>query len=250
MFKIYFKVALRNLLRNRLHAAVDILGLSVGIAVSIVVFLYIQSEVTYDSYHSDGDRIYRLTSNFVMNGERERTAVSSSQIGPLLKEEVPEIEAATRMVYISRSNVSSDYATFDEDHLLAADEGVFEVFDYKLLRGDPATCLKNPQTIVITESFAKRYFGQRDPMGQILVSGTKRQYTVTGIMEDIPENTHHYFDALISLCSLPKDNLDGDESTDLILWSASVYTFLLLKEDYQPKDFYTDLHYADTINSN
>lgn len=241
MFKIYFKVALRNILRDRLYAAVNILGLALGIAVSIIVFLYIQSELSYDQYHPDKDRLYRLTSTFVMSGEAEKTSVSSRAIGPMLKEQNSGIEAFTRLQYISRSTFTSDYGFGTEDHLLAADDGFFEVFDYKLLKGDPATCLSQPMTVVLSEKLAEKYFGDRDPMGQKIVSGTQKIYTVTGVVENIPESTHHYFEGLFSINSLQTHHDMGEENgQNLNLWNASVYTFLLLNKDYSQDQFYAD----------
>lgn len=241
MFKIYFKVALRNILRDRLYAAVNILGLSLGIAVSIIVFLYIQSELTYDQYHSDKDRLYRLTSTFIMSGEAEKTGVSSRVIGPLLKEQNPRIEAYTRLQYISQSTFTSDYASSKEEHLVAADSLFFNVFEYKLLQGDPATCLTKPMSVVLTERLATKYFGDRDPMGKKIVSGTQKEYIVTGVVENIPETTHHYFDGLFSMNSLQAHQDMGEEKgQNLNLWNASVYTFLLLEEGYSLKEFYAD----------
>ncbi|MEM6271665.1 MAG: ABC transporter permease [Bacteroidota bacterium] len=240
MFKIYFKVAIRNLLRNRLHAAVNILGLSVGIAVSIIVFLYLQSELTYDNYHRDSDNLYRMASNFVTNGDRERTAISASGLGPLLKEQNEFIAGYTRTSFLSRSQMSSPHHRSFEEDLMAADEHFFQVFDYPMIQGNPHTCLAQPRSIVLSRSLARKYFGDRNPIGQTMTSSTKRSYRVTGVIEDIPRNTHHYFNGLISLSSIPRKDLGCLEGQDFNLWAASVYTFLRLEDGYTPEDFYVD----------
>jgi putative ABC transport system permease protein len=241
MFKIYFKVALRNILRDRLYAAVNILGLSLGIAVSIIVFLYIQSELSFDQYHPEKDRLYRVTSTFIMSGEAEKTAVSSRVIGPLLQEQNSGIEAYARLQYTSQSNLTSAYASGKEDHLMAADSSFISLFKYKLLKGDPVTCLSKPMTVVLSERLATKYFGDRDPMGQKIKSGTQKEYMVTGVLENIPESTHHYFEGLFSMSSLRSHEDMGEEKgQNLNLWGASVFTFLLLKDDYPLKQFYAD----------
>lgn len=237
MFRNYIKVALRNLLRDRMYAAVNIFGLAAGLAVSMIVFLYIQNELSYDTYNTKADRIYRIGAAFVVNGEQERTAVSPHNIGPALELDIDKIEAYCRLHPISRSKFSSAFHQDYEEAMVLTDPQIFDVFSYRLISGDPKTCLQRPKSIVLTESLAKKYFGDREAVGQVMTAGSQREYVVTGVMEDLPKNTHHYFEGLVSYGSLPFPDLGCVEGEDLSLWSASDYTFLLFEKGFSELEF-------------
>ncbi|HHG84165.1 MAG TPA: ABC transporter permease, partial [Bacteroidetes bacterium] len=237
MFRTYIKVAWRNLLRDRMYAVVNILGLAVGLAVSIVIFLYIQNELTYDSYNKNADQIYRLGSGFLINGEREQMALSSYALGPALLREMQGVESYCRLRVVPVARFTSPYQKGSEDGIVQADSSLFQMFSYKLLKGNPHTCLSRPLSIVINQKLAQKYFGDNDPMGQIMEGGSKRKYTVTGVMQNLPENTHHYFDGVLSYHSLPSYELACVDGEDPSLWAATDYTFLQLEKGFYAQEF-------------
>ncbi len=245
MYKNYIKVAFRNLFRNRGHSLMNILGLSAGLACAIVVLLYVQSEITYDRYHTDKDRIYRLGSEFILNeGTTDRFALSSPFLGPMLAEENPGIESFCRLRYIPKLKASSTDTTDYEENILWADSTVFDFFTTQMVYGDSAQCLVAPNSIVLSESLAKKYFGNRDPRGDTLITSNRYKYVVTGVFKDLPENTHHFFNGLISYSTVDPFNYKSDEGLGrkeimkIKLWSVRDYSFVKLKEGYTPTEFY------------
>lgn len=238
MFKTYIKVAVRNLLRNRVYAIINIVGLSAGIACSLIVMLYIQNELTYDLHHEKHDRIYRLGSVFVMKGELENAALSSPNMGPLLMEEYPEIEAMCRLRYLPRLKVSSGEASFYEERLMLADSTLFDVFTHHFIYGDPDSSLTKPNSIVLTASMAQKYFGNRNPVGDTLTASNQFRYAVTGVIEDLPDNAHHRFEGLLSYSTVKKFDLGDRPDFMVSLWALRDFTFLLFPENYNIQRFY------------
>lgn len=244
MYKNYIKVAFRNLFRNRGHSFMNILGLSAGLACAIIILLYVQSEITYDQYHADKDRIYRLGSQFTLNeGTTDRFALSSPFLGPMLAKENPGIESVCRLRYIPKLKTSSPDTTSYEENLLWADSTVFDFFTTQMVYGDPAKCLVKPNSIVLAESVARKYFGNRDPRGDTLTTSNRYKYTVTGVFKDLPENTHHRFEGLLSYSTVEpfnyksERNLSREEIIQLKLWSVRDYNFVKFREGYTPNEF-------------
>lgn len=233
MIKNYIKSAFRNIIKNKFYSFLNILGLSVGLITFIFLFLYINDEMSYDKYHENSDRIHRLESNFTIAGKHETFAIVPIPLGPALQIEYPEVVAVVRMTgagnTLFRNNEKESY----EELFYFADSTFFKVFTYNVIMGDPQKCLVEPNSIVLTKSIANKYFGDEDPMGQILESGTGRQYKITGLMEDIPKNSHVKFDALISATSLIEEG--GEEEFNSLepgrFWNIGVYTYIMLNEN-------------------
>jgi putative ABC transport system permease protein len=233
MFKNYLKSALRNITRNKFYSFLNILGLAIGIAAFIFIFLYIQDELSYDKYHENGSNIYRVESDFNISDKHEKFAIVPTPMGPALKLEFPEVEEMCRFMNAGNTLFKYGDKEFYEDNFYFADSTVFGIFTHKLLMGNPTTCLVGPQSIVLDQSSAGRYFGDANPMGEILESGTGRKYKVTGVMEDLPKSSHLRFQALISITTLSA--LRGEEEFNSMepvrFWNIGVYTFLLLNEN-------------------
>jgi putative ABC transport system permease protein len=142
MFKNYFKIAWRNILKNKGFSFINIFGLAFGVACCLLIFLYVQNELTYDRYHENSDRIYRISSTYKTSGESIRIAEASPALGPRLKDEYPEIEEYVRIVCLPKTlfNQKDKDITFYEENIVSADPGIFKVFTYEFLQGDPATC--------------------------------------------------------------------------------------------------------------
>jgi len=252
MFKNYLKSALRNLLRHKAYSLINLTGFAVGMACCIVVLLFVQDEVRYDAYHERGDRIYRISSRLVLmsTGEEEAVADSPFLWGRAMKQEYPEVADYVRFSPATSPNepweVRRGDAAFSESRMLYADPGVFGIFSWPLRQGNAETALAQPKSIVLSESMARKYFGQENPVGKILIVDPKRRdrsgrlthetldYNVTGVMKDIPRRSHFTADFLLSFVDL-NDVYEEDVTTGNVLnlgwwrWRMT-HTYLLLQE--------------------
>lgn len=202
MFKNYLKIAWRNLTKNKSHSAINIMGLAVGMASFLLILFYVQDESSFDKFHKGYEDIYRVTEvNYTESGET-KLANTYSGIGPALHNDFPEVETFVRL-YVAELSVS-DGATkkFMESRFTYADSTFWEIFDFELLQGDPATALSSPFSVVLTESTATKYFGTENAIGKVLKVDEKFSYQVTGIVQDAPDNSHLQFDLLASFTSL------------------------------------------------
>ena len=222
--------AIRVLLKNKFYAILNIAGLAVGLAVSMIIFLYVQSDLSYDKMHDKHERIFRVTSTYIVSGKADNYSVSSQFLPLALMAEYTEIENFVRMRSAGRVLFKYGDKNFYETGIFYADSSMFSIFDYELLIGDPATVLNNPNTIILTETLAKKHFGNNDPIGEILETPTGR-FQVNGIMKDLPENVHIPFDGLMSYATLEKDK----EAVELQkqqggLWQPTDFVFLLFRQ--------------------
>ncbi len=250
MLKNYLKIALRNLLKHKVYSFINILGLAIGIACCLLILLYVQDELDYDRFHQRSERIYRLAISGRARGEARAlsTAQSPSPWAPAFGQDDPGVENYVRFkTPLSRWLISTPNTEkrFYERRFYFADPTVFEVFDYELLRGDAREALQRPNTVVLTESSAKKYFGAEDPMGKVLTADNNYEFTVTGVMRDAPQNSHLRFDFLASFATLTVpgnargDFLYGANLNDMTIFGLNpqVYTYLLFRSNYTPKQF-------------
>lgn len=206
------KIAFRHILRQKFYAVLNLLGLAVGLGCCLLMMLYLVDEFSYDRFHEKADRIYRIdqTNIWVDNG------VPFGSTGPAvihaLKAEIPELEAITRIhtpgsIWLSRLDEKGDKRTFDEENILAADSNVFDIFSFEMLKGNAETALRDPQSLVLTETAAKRYFGHTDVLGkQLLIrqNNEESNFTINGLVQDIPNASHFHFDVMLSMTSFPR----------------------------------------------
>ena len=224
MFKSYFKIAFRNLWKNKIFSAINIFGLSAGLACCILIFLFIQNELSYDTFNAKANNIYRLTSTMQStNGERA-LAVTPAPWAPLMKNDFPEIKEYVRLLKAEKTDIGQPgQKHFYETGLLYADSTFFNVFSFALEKGDIQHALEKPNSIVLTEEAAKKYFGNKNPIGKTLEVNSfvgMLNVEVTAIAKKLPDNSHFKFNALVSLQSL------GDLSN---FWSYHMFqTYLLL----------------------
>ncbi len=196
-------VAGRQLFARRLHSAINIFGLALGLATVILIGLYVQRESGYDGQWANAERIYRISRDYFPRegAHAQSPAGNVAPLAPALSEEFPEIEAAARLQGLGSSRLERGGLVDDELRVRRADNAIFEIFDFGWIAGDPKTALLAPYSIVLTQSLAAKYFGAEDPMGQtILDSGSPLE--VTGVIRDLPERTHLSVDALVSLGTL------------------------------------------------
>ncbi|TDH21253.1 FtsX-like permease family protein [Segetibacter sp. 3557_3] len=207
MLQNYIKVALRNLWRNKAFSAINIFGLALGIACSLLIFLFIRDELSYDRFHNDANRVFRVVKDFVNDdGSRLPDATSPAALAPAMQKEMPEVVSVTRI----RPNWGTKYLVkygdqrFSEEKVYRVDSSFFDVFTFPFLQGNKATVFSDVNSVVITEGTAKKIFGKQDPMGKVLeIDGPFGSLTVTGVLKDIPANTHFHFDYLASYRKLP-----------------------------------------------
>jgi putative ABC transport system permease protein len=209
-------------------------------AATIFILLYVQDELAYDKHHLKHDRIYRLESDITVNNNHQKFAVVPVPFAPALKTEFPEIEQIVRIEIIGSLLMRYRDQQYYEENFLLADSTVFDVFTHRFLLGDPVTSLTEPNSIVITQKIRQKYFAGDNPFGEILISGNGDQFKITGVIEDLPNNSHLKFDALISTNSQSTEFSTEDFNTTKPsrFWRIGAFTYLLLKENTQISDIH------------
>ncbi|MCP4726958.1 MAG: FtsX-like permease family protein [bacterium] len=234
MFKTYFKISLRNIKKNKITSMINIFGLALGISCCLIIFLYLQNELTYDRYHERSDQIYRISGTYVTSGEPIRFAPASPAIGPRLVEEYPEFEESARIFSIQTvlfKNHENNITNY-ESNIVAADPSVFSVFTYDFIHGDPETCLSEINNIVLTEELAVKFFGDGDPLGNVLdISGTDMK--VTGVIKDPPQNSHLTIRGIV-----PFEILNERNRLNPSMYEILGFTYVLLQKDYDFNEFW------------
>ncbi|GHB83696.1 ABC transporter permease [Persicitalea jodogahamensis] len=231
MLTSYLKIAFRMLRKQRALTFINIVGLATGLACCMLIMLYVLDELNYDRYNTNADRIYRIQADIKFGGNDMHFAVSPDPIGPTLKKDYPQVEQFVRLHnrgtwLVKREDESTNLR---EDNITFADSTLFEVFTLPLVAGNPKRALAEPNTVVISESAAKRHFGNRNPMGQTLVFVNKQAYTVTGVMRDMPKNSHFHSDFFLTMLN--------DDYTWGQWLSNNHHTYVLLKPGTDPQAF-------------
>lgn len=207
MLRNYFKIAIRNILKHKFYSAINISGLVIGITCCLLIFIYVKDEVSYDRFHSNAENMYRIGLHGKIAGQEIFTTNSSVPVGPTMNEEIPGVDAMTRLNPITRAGGSGvvfkfEDKIFSEENLFYADSNFYQFFSFELIEGDRATVLKEPFSIVITEALAQKYFNG-EAMGKMLVVGNDNEtYKVTGIAKEAPSNSHFHFNALLSFSTV------------------------------------------------
>jgi len=231
MLRNYLTIAFRNITGNPLFSAINIIGLSIGLACCIIITLFVQYETSYDKHWQNADRIQRVTRDFFSNNLR--LAAIAPPIAPLLKQDFPEIEDITRIMSAGSMALTIDETTTNDETLVIADSNVFEFFNLEFLAGDRDTALAMPTNIILSARAADRYFGSEDPMGKTINVAGQADFTVTGIFADLPDNTHMQFEIVTSINIVPM--MMGPNALES--WgSNNYYTYLRLPEGYNPDD--------------
>jgi putative ABC transport system permease protein len=238
MLRNYFTVALRNILKEKFYSLINVFGLTLGIASCIFITIYINDELSYDRFNTKADRIYRVTEFIETEGSGERSSSAPFPTGPTLSEDyATQIESQVRLFDFQSPTLliteRESKKEFNEPNVLFADSTFFQIFDYEVSKGDKATALQKPNSILLTESAAQRYFGNDDPIGKILQIEGKQDLVVTAVMPDPPRNAHFTFDFLVSFSTL-RNFFNGQYPTTWY-WNPC-WTYLLLKEGVSAKD--------------
>ena len=237
MFNNYLKIALRNIFKHKGYSLINIIGLAIGMTCCLLILLYVQDELSYDRYHENADRIYRVIEEVRLEGVGEESSSMPFPTGDTLPLEYPDaVEASVRFFNFQLPTMSVQYGTsdeklFNEPRFFFADSAVFQVFSFEMIGGDPKKALEEPNTIVITEAMVEKYFENEDPIGKTLRWQNGVNLNVTGVLKDIRPNSHFQFDFLGSFATLRR--LFGGNLPQGWYWNPC-WTYILLKEGASP----------------
>lgn len=240
MFKNYFKTAWRNLFKNKFYSVINISGLTIGLAIGILILLWVQDEYSFDTFNSKEKNIYRVENMVGTGSSRQLWQQTASAIGVMAKKNIPGVEDEVRMSYNGNYGLYKyGDKTFTDQHTFYTDPSLFSVFDFKLIEGNISNPFPNYNSIVITQSTAKKYFGNANAIGKIISADDKMNFQVAGVMNDFPKNSSIQADILFSMDLLSKNmyagNTDGKNlSNDFVQYSYT--TFLLIKPGTSLKD--------------
>jgi len=227
MIKNYFKIALRNLSKNKVFSVINISGFAIGLTCFILITVFVVDELSYDKYPAQAENIYRVNLSVAGNGDVAVYPLVDVAVGEGIKNAFPEVKASTRIFSVS-DFVKYDDKQFKEEHLAFADSNFLQLFSIPLVEGNTTNALVQPNSIVVSRSFAKKYFGNGEAVGQSITVGTRNTiYKVTGVIDKVPANSHFHFDAFLSMSTFPNTNKT---------WSnLGYYTYLLLNKNTDPK---------------
>ena len=232
MLKNLIKTAIRHILKHFGYSVLNILGLTLGITSAIFLIIYVSDEVSYDRYHEKADRIYRVSSTIKEPDDQFTWIVAQIPFGPQVAHDYPEVQSFVRFINMPRALYKYEDKQFNEDNFYYVDSTLFDIFTYKVLKGEVKSALLAPKKIILTEKIANKYFGKTDPIGKTLTSGTDT-YEVTGVIQDVPANSHFRFDAVAARNNLPKQ---------LGNWgNFGVFTYLLFPKNFDVKSFETKM---------
>ena len=250
MLKNYFKIAFRNLLKKKIYSLINIAGLAIGLATSLLIIIFVLHETDYDEFHEHSNRIYRIAQTTTSEDRTEEQATTPFLLGPVVAEEFPgQVVSTVRFYDLQEENHTflnrEDDISFREHNFYFVDSTFFKVFSADLIRGNPSEVLKDPLSLVITEELAEKYFGNENPIGQSLSYRGINNMTVTGIMSAWPKQSHMKVDLLASFSSLNNIYASSPNYDQSWLWNP-VWTYTLLNENTDPGQFETQL--ADLVD--
>jgi putative ABC transport system permease protein len=234
MFKNYIRTALRYLFKHKGYSLINIMGLAIGMACCLLILLYVRHELSYDTFNEKADRIYRVSMEARWGGRDFDIAVQAAPMAKTVVEEYPEIVDAVRFRNRGAYIVQYGDMSFRERRVIFTDPSFFNIFSIPLLKGDPETALSSPNALVISRKTAEKYFRDEDPVGKTLRLDNRDDFLVTGVFEEIPDNSHFHYDMLLSLESLA-------ESKNQMWLSQNFQTYILVREGTDWKELETKL---------
>ena len=228
MFQNYITTALRNIFKTKGFSLINITGLAIGMAACLLIFLFVQDELSYDAYHEKADRIYRIAVDYKLRSQELEVASVGPVVADTMISKYPEVENAVRFRDLGDQIIQYKDKSFRESRVIFSDSTFFDIFSIPLIAGNQDTALAEPHSLVMSKKMAEKYFRNDDPLGKILKVGNQDDYKVTGVIEKIPDNTHFHYDFLLSMASL-------DESRIPVWLTLNFQTYLLLKPESDPK---------------
>ncbi len=245
MLRNHIIFALRIFWKDKVYSILNLLGLTLGISVGIILMLYLQNELSYDKHHDKADRIYRFTNHLKATGADFNTAYTARELAPIMKDELPFILNYVRFNPYSNTMVSigdedtKDPVKFYEDGIMVTDSSFLSVFTHDVLAGDPSKCLVGPDKVVLTESIAKKYFGDGEAVGKIISIDGVEERKITAVISDLPHNSHLKYTILLSGMT-NRSWYDGETdpmNKSEAMWNPGIFTYFLVPASYDPGDF-------------
>lgn len=233
-----FKISLRTLHRERRYAAINIAGLSLAIACAIILGLYLRSELTYDRHYDGYENIYRIVNEFNTAGTTDNFAITSQMLGPLMQQEIPDIEEVVRF-RLQNTDIllRLDETAYYWENSNFVSPNVFDVFQHDIIYGDPETALDEPWSLAISETVAKTYFGNENPIGRILTTDSGQEHRVSLVFADQPENTHFKFDVAFTLNNPNLEDPTNPVQQRRMLFGVNHYTYVKMRDGYDPANW-------------
>ncbi len=233
MLRNYFKIGFRNILKHKFYSSINIVGLTIGITASLFISLYLLDELNYDQFHTKIDQMYRVGLHGKLGGQDLMVTSTCPPLAHTMVDEIPEVEDATRIMTRNDLVIKYEDMMFTEDDIFFADSNFFSFFTFELLQGDPKTALVEPNSMVMTETVAKKYFGNEEVLGKLVTVGTDETYKITGVVADPPSNSHLKFRFVFSFSSV-------DQSRSEVWLNNFLNTYFTLREgsdisNVQPK---------------
>ncbi len=253
MLKNYILTAIRSIWKHKVYSLLNILGLAIGIACSLLIFLYIRSELAYDKFYQNSDNIYRLAVEYNMGGKIDRYCNLGRPVGPTMQQEYPEILEMTRVAGIPSLNIHTAEVEYNKqviisEKIFAADTSFFKVFSNKFVLGDSENPLRNPDAVVITERFADKLFGEESPLGKTITINENSERIVTAVIADLPAGSHLEYEVITPWNEVYRA---GEEN---VWYGWHVYTYILLQDNHNPEtiiskfDSFFDKYMVDTFS--
>jgi putative ABC transport system permease protein len=228
MLKNYFKTAIRNFTRNKFYSSINIAGLAIGLATCLLIMLYVTDELNFDTFNSNADRIYRVNNDIKIGNIQLDLAQTPPLLGPEAVKQLPGVEQYTRLRRSGNLLVKKGNINLREDKVVYADSTLLRLFSLKMISGDSENILTDPYTIVVTETIAKKYFNRTDIVGRSLIINDTLNYKITGVIEDVPENSHFNFDFFLAFS-------ESKRSREPEWMSQNFNTYILIKEGVTPE---------------
>lgn len=247
MLKNYIKITLRTISKNKVYSALNIIGLALGIAACLFILQYVSYERSYDKFHVNQENLYRVKYMVYRNGKLDiNCAAAVPRVGPFMKEKMPQVVDFAR-AYPTSGVITSGDIKFRENRIQIADQSFLSIFSFPLVHGDPSTALKEPNSVVISETAAHKYFGNEEAMGKTIRMDGEHSLVVTGVVKDVPNNSHIKFDFLISYETLNNRtrNEEGVANSETAWGWYDFNTYVLLAEGSDVKDF--DTRFAEYL---
>lgn len=235
MFKNYFKTSLRSLWKNKGFSSINIAGLAIGISTCLLIILYVADELSFDKYNVKANKIYRVNNDVKFGDNQFDMAQAPPLLGPTIVRELPQVAQYTRFRYHSSLLIKKGDESVRETKVTWADSTLLDIFSFQLISGNPKTILNAPKTLLITESIAKKYFNRVDVAGENLIIDDNVNYKITGVIKDIPKQSHFNYDFFVALS-------DDAETRDENAWLSENYnTYILLKDGVDTKRLETEM---------
>ena len=234
MLKNYLMIAFRNLVRFKTYSLINILGLAVGIACCLLILLFVSDELSYDKFHKNFKNIYRACLESRIGNNELNAAVTPAPMAEALLKDFPQVKAAAKFTGFGSHVLRYKSKIYSEEKYFWTDENIFDVFSFEFVRGDEKKALTQPNTIVITEKMAEKYFGNEDPIGKLINIDNESDFIVTGVVKEFPSNSHFHFDFLSSFVG----QIEGDQ----FWFRNNFYTYFTLQDGVNPKEFETQMN--------